>query len=66
MEIDDVAIMATFYIYCFHAIFFTETEPSSHNRNLYDDDIYDNIEPNYYYDSENYVWYPLDIDDPEL
>ena len=57
--------MATFYIYCFHAMFFTE--PSSHNRILYNDEIYDNIETeNYYYDSENYVWYPLDIDDTEL
>jgi hypothetical protein len=56
--------MATFYIYCFHAMFFTV--PSSHNRNLYNDEFYDNIEPNYYYDSENYVLYPLDIDDPEL
>jgi hypothetical protein len=56
--------MATFYIYCFYAIFFTV--PSSRKQILYNDDIYDNNETNYYYDSDNYVWYPLDIADPEL
>ena len=60
--------MATFYSYCIYAMFCTvpSSSSSSHNRILYNDEFNDSNSDDYYYDSENYVWYPLDIDDPEF
>ncbi len=56
--------MTTFYIYCIYAMFFNM--PSTDYRILNNDEINDINNDDIYYDNENFIWYPLDINDTEL